>query len=365
MLTQELHVQTEQNKGEIFRKLIETARKMTFTEMDVAVAYATLKGSKLLNEKLEKVIPKWGTIKKRWLVSINGKVTEPEAISYLAGLQNSEVRIPFGKRLINTNFKNTSLFHYKIYFFESSSKEQLSVFSGSPNLTASAFYANCEQAFSLEARPQFSAEEKLTYEMYLDKKRIIRDIFDTTEPLTQSFLNQYMNLPRPSFRPDKDLLNGTIIDAWSAEVPFDKGLALATARNLWVEVRRVIYNHQVGNKGNQLDLQGGTRSFFGFSNKRVAENTTFGHVNLTYLGNPYRGALKYVSNGMDKLNLPPCDYPGPPTYVNETLLFERRIDGAYQLTLGNPAQILNWKQKSENQETSFKMKGGRAFGVFS
>jgi hypothetical protein len=55
--------------------------------------------------------------------------------------------------------------------------------------------------------------------------------------------------------------------------------------------------------------------------------------------------MRFGNNHMDKLNLPIPGELGPPTYENQTLLFERTGD-IFDLCIGSPQEIIEWKRLS-------------------
>src|SRR5687767_5821970 len=132
MIEYNFYVQSSERPGDIFNGLIETANGVRFDELHVFMAYASLKGCYLLNETLTKECHNWTKSKKRWLISFDGGITEPSALSFLKGLKNSEVRIPRGLEVLTKNLAPRALFHHKLYFFESLSLNSLAVFGGSP-----------------------------------------------------------------------------------------------------------------------------------------------------------------------------------------------------------------------------------------
>lgn len=342
----------------------ETVNRIEVQEIDVAVAYATRKGCELLIERLRSRLSNWRFIKKRWLVSINGRVTEPNALRFLQTLPNSEVRVPNVRKLLANGCRGSSLFHCKLFFFEAPRVEHLAVFSGSPNLTATGLLTNVEQAHSVVLKPRFTPSEEELRLSIKAKKSDILSIFSDCDVLTSGMLARYERLPRPKFRPDNSNLFQSLGEG-GTEATLATDLTLATAENLWVEIRTEISNNRVGSTGNQMDGPRGMRVFFNESPAPVVKNHIFGPVRLHLGGEIYDGTLKYGDNGMDKLNLPPCYHPGPTTYIGSTVLFTRRRDGSFDMVVGDRKQGARWKKISVNQGTSFRMRSGREWGAFS
>lgn len=364
MIRQRLHIQSIEQPSEMMSAISETVSSIVVQEIDIAVAYATRKGCELLSERLRSQLSNWRSIKKRWLVSINGRVTEPGALRFLQALPNSEVRVPNVKTLLATGCRGSALFHCKLYFFEAPRVEHIAVFSGSPNMTASGLLTNVEQAHSVVLKPRFTPSEAKLRSSIKAKKSQILSIFSECDVLTSGLLTRYEELPRPKFRPDNSNVFRSLGEGGTEATPATD-LTLATAKNLWVEIRTEISNSQVGSTGNQMDGPRGMRVFFNESPAPVEKNHIFGPIRLRLGGETYHGTLKYGDNGMDKLNLPPCYHPGPKTYVDSTVLFTRRRDGSFDMTVGGSVLGRRWKSISANQGTSFRMRSGREWGAFS
>jgi hypothetical protein len=108
-----------------------------------------------------------------------------------------------------------------------------------------------------------------------------------------------------------------------------------------------------------------TRVFFGFPAEDLDRDTFIGHVAIEY-GGRLRGdcSLRFSNNSMDVLGLPVPGTEGPPKYDQETLMFERRADNTFELTLGNASQVRQWQQKSAAIDADYRMSSGRRWGVF-
>lgn len=333
-------------------------------EIDIAVAYATWKGCDLLVDRLRGQLPNWRFIKKRWLISINGRITEPGALSYLQDLPNSEVRVPNLKRLLANGCRGSDLFHCKLFFFEAERAGNIGVVSGSPNLTATGLLTNVEQAVSMAVKPKFTPFEAKLRTSIQARKADIVEMFRNCDVLTGGLIDRYATLPRPKFEPDRSRAIHQLGEEGTENTPAID-LTLATASYLWVEIGTEISNKRVGTTGNQMDGPKGMRVFFNEAPTPVEKNHIFGAIRMHLGGEIYDGTLKYGDNGMDKLNLPPCYHPGPRTYVGTTILFRRRSDGCFEVTVGRSGLASKWKKWSANQGTSFSMRSGREWGVFS
>ncbi len=117
--------------------------------------------------------------------------------------------------------------------------------------------------------------------------------------------------------------------------------------------------------GNQIDLRRGSRVFFGFGTGNVPRNSPLGTVRIRYGRHTRDCNMRFGNNSMDKLNLPIPGDPGPETYRNQTLLFQRKSNGVFSMRLGSPQEINEWKRLSRQQATLFRMSNsGREYGTF-
>jgi HKD family nuclease len=86
-----------------YRSLLKAAISQgTVNRFDAAVAYATYGGVKCLLELLGQTPgAQWEGIEKRWLVGIDWMRSEPAALDFLAGLNNSTVRVHDGRHVVD------------------------------------------------------------------------------------------------------------------------------------------------------------------------------------------------------------------------------------------------------------------------
>jgi hypothetical protein len=213
--------------------------------------------------------------------------------------------------------------------------------------------------------PPFTRSERRQLDEINLQKAILDASFASAAPLTQDLLDQYRLLWRPQrIVPDATALVARIKER-PADLPLSKVVAMSAASNFWIEVRYVVENRGRGRAGNQIDLQRGSRVFFGISPREVRRNTVIGNVPIRFGGEVVNCHLRFGNNYMDKLNLPIPGAPGPVSYENTVLLFTRNSDQTFTLSLGTPVQIAEWKQKSNQQGTLYRMQSGREYGVFS
>jgi hypothetical protein len=140
---------------------------------------------------------------------------------------------------------------------------------------------------------------------------------------------------------------------------------LRVCKHFWIEAGNVTRNLGPRTPGNQLMMKRLSRVLFGVPAADVPQNSPLTQVGITYQATLKADcSLTFSDNGMDKLTLPIPGAGGPPTYDQESLLFTRTAVGAFKLELGTPAQIQQWKRRSSDIDSSYKMQSGRQWGVF-
>jgi HKD family nuclease len=367
-----LFVQTSERPGEIHRGLLATAQSGNFNRLRVAVAYATTAGCRLVAESFNSRLSRWRRMRKDWLISIDFGITEPHALEFLANLPNSEVRIPNAAMTIAAHLRPSRRFHQKLYFFEDSpALNAVGLFSGSANLTVGGLYLNDEQATSDMWLPPISRADRKDIKEVMQQKAAVDQAFMSATVLDEQLLNRYRDLWAPGQLHENTGLVERLIEP-APELPLagtgdnrPSSLVLASAAFLWVEVRYVVENLGPGRPGNQIDLQRGTRVFFGLGVGTVPTNTPLGTVRISAGGELVDCNMRFGNNQMDKLNLPIPGVETPATYGNQTLLFRRRPDGTYDLSVGTQEDVAEWKARSTAQASIYEMRGGREYGVFN
>jgi len=123
-------------KGSTYLELFAAAyRYGPFTNLDVAVAYATMGGAEAIVSEFARLDPVgWSTIRKRWLIGVDWCRTDPVALDQLDGLPNSAVQIPSGARLVEIpGCTPKTPFHPKAFILRGD--RSVAVICGSGNLS--------------------------------------------------------------------------------------------------------------------------------------------------------------------------------------------------------------------------------------
>lgn len=114
-------------------------------QLRVAVAFASEAGARTLRS----LCPgrAFDGLPKRWLVGIENGLTQPEALAYLAGLRDSEVRVPYGENALErAALRAPTFFHPKVYAYDGDGTR--AIVSASANLTEGGLIRNTEQFMS-------------------------------------------------------------------------------------------------------------------------------------------------------------------------------------------------------------------------
>lgn len=375
MFSYELAVQSDANPEAVRGLLERVADAATFARLRAAFAYASVGGAQLAAWTIAGVSDDWDAMEKRWLISFDWGHTDPDALEFLASLPRSNVRVPYADDVLRRNLIPAICFHPKTAIFDRGRTiaPPISILVGSANLTVSGLETGHEHAAAaiwLSGRLSRDAAAQLA--AMAEQGRHADRVWRAATPITSSILDQYRRRRRRVRSANEDAsarAQSVIRNARGAarrfELPLDVSAQVASAGSLWVEIRYVVENRGRGVPGNQIDLQRGTRVFFGFSARSVPRNTLLGDVVIRHRGHVSTHHMRFGNNYMDKLNLPIPGAGGPADYRNTTLLFERRPDGTYELHLGSAGQIRTWKARSRRQGTLFAMQGGREWGVFS
>lgn len=244
----------------------------------VAVAFATETGAREFRNKV--IEPEWfDSAEKKWLIGIQGGISQPKALKRLANSQNSEARVPYGQAaLADVGLNAPVSFHPKLFYFENSASNEVTVVSTSANLTLSALTSNVEQI--LVWRGTSPDDVAVAFRAWWDQLWGAADLVDG------EFLAEY-ETRRPRVPPPPN----------SSDVePADS--ALRAASSFWIELTR----KPEGDSYNQIELLLNGHHFFypDTQNPSKAEGRQL--VFEDGLGNLYEAAGRQVTfNGPPRL----------------------------------------------------------------
>jgi hypothetical protein len=341
--------------------------RIPISRFDAGVAYATSSGVNALLPRLSQQAG-WANTTPRFMIGIDFCRTDPQALDQLAAVPNATVRIPDGRRLVQRRFCTPyKSFHPKTYIARGNNS--IGVISGSGNLSRNGLTAGFEVgSLLLLERPLAPAETDLW-----DRCQQLANWFDTSwlssnplRGLRAAYLTCYSDATEIAMNAPTD------DDAFAARSPRRLNEVhlrqLRAARFFWIQAGNLHLNRGPGVPGNQLMMTSLTRVFFERPADDVPTDTHLGFVDVAYLGRNRRPcSLRFSNNSMDVLTLPVPGAGGPPSYDQETLLFERRsrsTDTVYRLKLASGADANSWRAQSRRSNTLFTMTSGRQWGVF-
>lgn len=343
-----------------------------FTQLDAAVAYATLKGVNALEPVLSSADPRaWAVMRKRWLVGIDWCRSDPVALERLSLLPTSTVKIPDGAQIIRRRGCTPTLpFHPKTFVLKG--PNVFALLAGSGNLSRNGLTRGHECGSLLLFKNPLR-----TYERGM--KNAVQNVaawFDNAWGTATSWnivnaaytahhdAAQNMRSPTPT-DDDAAPTDRTEVNAPTRRaIPPERLRQLRAGRHLWIEGGNLTKNRGPNQPGNQLMMSPMTRVFFGFDARDLDPDTTVGDVAVQY-GNYVRSdcSLRFSNNSMDVLTLPVPGAGGPVKYDQEVLHFEKRPNNVFLLTLGSAQQARTWLQQSQRVGGLFTMTSGRQWGV--
>lgn len=348
-----------------------SGRAGAYTDVDVAVAYASEEGVRLLDEKLAG--EPWHTARKRFLVSLDFGFTQPKALERLRQLANAEVRVPNGRAVLaSPTLRPPSAFHAKVFAFRGDGApfDIKALIVGSANLTASALSTGAEVITKQVWLHHPGGGAKLqNIRQVLDW---FNDTWETADLLTDvldEYRSRYRSLPKPRrLQEEKTPATRRYIASPNGHVITGAlPVQLAAARALWVDGASIIHNRQT-RPGNQLNTRRGTRVFFGYGSENVPRNTTLGQVHMRVGGNPYvLRSVRFGDNSMDIIGLPIPENNGLDTYEGSFLVFTRDTPandgrGRFTLTTTDAAGLASLKEAAANS-IELAMDSGRGYGL--
>lgn len=339
--------------------------------VDIAVAYASAEGVRLLEDALAG--PSWAEARKRFLVSLDFGFTQPKALARLAEISGAEIRIPGGREVLRSAaLRPKTAFHAKVFSFGVEQYPHLrALVVGSANLTASALSTGAEvvttQTWKSYSRAALND---------LQRAQSVLEWFDETwnnADLLADVLGEYRQkrraLPRPPRIPEErtKATRSYLASLQDHEISGDLSVQLAAAKGLWIHASSVIRNRGPL-PGSQLNTPRGTRVFFDFPSEKVPKDTTLGSIQMRITGHAYQDrTIRFGNNGMDIINLPIPEQNGVDTYQGTYLLFARNSPESdhncrYTLTVTDAAGIDAAKASSANS-VDLTMSSGRNYGL--
>ena len=330
------------------------ARRTPLKAVDAALAYVTQSGVAELCGIMSD-IDGWDLAPKRWLVGVDHCRSDPLALQHLQGLQAAQLRVHDGRYIVERKeCSPRTSFHPKLYMFHGERGTEVIV--GSGNLSHTGLRRGIEACVWIGGP------------------------VDEIQPVTDWF-GELWAVATPLERVVEQYITAHgRLDNRREPVPLDEDEVPESASgrgNLSsVELRRLrVCKHfwihgltnpnRGGRPGNQLVMKRNSRVFFGFQAQEREPNTLIGHVGIRYGGRERpKCSLRFSDNRMDILTLPIPGNGGPECYDDEMLRFRRIGLQRFELVVGSTEAAREWQQASKEIGGSFRLKGGRSWGVY-
>lgn len=275
-------------------------------------AYATQSGAVAFDIALGSAF--WDDVPSRWLFGIDYGRTQPQALRYILGKPNVEVRIHDGAWVVeNDGFLPRHDFHMKTSFLTNQSAPRFGMVAGSGNFSSNGLRraAECGTTFCTSEKAEF---KKTFYSAFLAAEALwlsatpAEDIVDAYEQR----------------RKETDVIEAEALD--------DPAPNYADIEAFWIEAGYVTRNRGADKPGNQIDMPRGMNRYFGFNAPEgLAVNSIIGNVTFEP---PFGGAvsnnLRLGNNKMEKISLPIPETHGFDMYDGKVLVFARKA-GRFQM----------------------------------
>lgn len=365
MFLSNLDIQSRARSGRVIKAILYASKLLDFDTCIIGTAYVTEKGARALVGLLRKSSPNWDNIQKKWLVSVDYGTSEPNALKFLMGIDNSQLRIYEGEKVLERNLMPLVAFHYKIYAFTSYKSKSISIISGSANLTGGGLYTNNEQVALHYISNPIEDSELNIYDNMKDTSEHLLSIFNSSIICTEEFISDYAEA-RKTRRNNSSVESDIEEKHYVGDIELNNSteiLSIATANNLWIQTGAVTPNRGARH-GNQIDLQRGVGIFFGFSDILDQPVGWRANIDMIFDGEDYPRNIRIGNNGMEKLSLPAIDAPKYDGYGDKTILFTRLGSGSFQMYIGSSTDPEVWERKSLAEGEVYSLRSGRKYGVF-
>ena len=341
-----------------YMDLIRSACEETNPErICAAVAYATHGGVAELDAALQGSRG-WKKASKRWLVGIDYCRSDPAALAHLAGLSRSKVRV-FDGGFVSGRTGCVPRYSYHPKTWLMIGPRQSAVVVGSGNLSYTGLLRGIEAAAAVSGSKTGAIKDMRSWfssqwagaTPFADIENRYRKEHDSRENRQHPPVSEEDTVPESASRRGQ-LRPGDL-------------RKLRVCRHLWIEAGNVTRNRGLSLPGNQLMMQRNSRVFFGFASADLERDSSIGTVAIWFDEHLRRNCpLRFSNNSMDVLTLPVPGQGGPEAYDRETLHFEQTGIREFKLTIGRPAEVKKWRQRSASIEGEFSMKSGRRWGVY-
>jgi HKD family nuclease len=342
-------------------------QEFAITQMDIAAAYMTVSGIKVLFDVLNRhSVAQSADITKRWITSFDYCRTDPLALEAILSLPKSSVRIYGADASLSNNGVPYVPFHPKTFLFSAPQKH--CVIAGSGNISRSGLSRGIELGLAVSIDRSIKTEEYSAIAAVEALQNSFERRWKDSSPLRESLLSKYKLMYEKAERiknavPTED--DTASSDRTRGSLSSDNLKTLRICKHLWIEAGNITRNRGKDLPGNQLMMKRLTRVYFGFDATSIPENSPIGSIKIAFNGSSFDNySLTYSDNKMDKLVLPIPGTDGPDSYDGKLMLFEQVGLNRFRLSLGTSQDRSNWLRKSRLVDGAFTMSSGRQWGVF-
>lgn len=266
-------------------------------------AYATQSGAVAFDLALGSDF--WNDVSSRWLFGIDYGRTQPQALKFMIGRPNADVRVYDGSWVLDREgFLPRHDFHMKTSFLVNRDESRFGMVSGSGNFSSNGLRRSLECGASL--RTGVPDEFGKTFRGAF---QVAEELWNAATP-AQDIIGEYEDRWKSS----------NIVGAGNADQPAPNYGQIAS---FWIEAGYVTRNRGASRPGNQIDMPRGMNKYFGFNApENLSANSVIGPVTFE----PPNGAvvtnnLRLGNNMMEKISLPIPETHGFDMYDGKVLVF--------------------------------------------
>lgn len=247
----------------------------------------------------------WNDTPSKWLFGIDYGRTQPQALKYMIGKPNAEVRIYDGEWVLErVGFLPRRDFHMKTSFLINEDKARYGMVAGSGNFSSNGLRqaVECGVSFSASTKIGF----KKTFSLAL---KAARTLWDAATP-AQNIIDIYESKWKSS----------EAIVALGLDEPAPN---YGEVETFWIEAGYVTRNRGADKPGNQIDMPRGINKYFGFNApENLPANSIIGSVTFDPpSGGFVSNNLRLGNNMMEKISLPIPEKHGFDMYDGKVLVF--------------------------------------------
>jgi len=272
-------------------------------------AYATQSGASSFD--LELGADFWTNTPSRWLFGIDYGRTQPQALRFMSGKNNTDVRIVDGSWVLDQEgFVPRRDFHAKASLLLNLNDIRFGMVVGSGNFSSNGLRK------SIEAGAVLCTQDLDEYRETIESTMNFANILWENATPADEILEAYEEKWKASA---SNVINQSQVSEENDQGPEDI---------FWIEAGYVTKNRGPILPGNQIDFPRGMGRYFGFNSpNNLPPNSVIGEVTFEPpFGDLVSNNLRLGNNMMEKISLPIPETHGFDIYDGKVLVFERSGD---------------------------------------